>query len=1130
MKKNLTNFLLLFICGLFCNCLSAQNPFLSISNNSGYNCIEGNSISLRLTLSGAISAPVTVNVTTTTGTAGASDFTALTTTITIPAGQNVSSYFSIATTNDAVIEPNEEFTVKALVVSANTSNLNAQNEITIVDNDTPPAVIVTTQSTAVEGGISTTIYYSLSNVFNTDVIINCVTANGTAGATDFTAVNSTVTIPAGQFSGSKTLTITDDALVEPDETFDLNGTVTSGNTTNTALATTIKIIDNDTTPTLTVYDGQVIEGQTETVYATLDRTYNSNVVINFVTVAGTAGTADFTMTTITQTILAGNATALVSIPTINDALDEPIETFTVSATVTSGNTTNASVTSQIIINDNDGLPDFSVYHYFQGSPNQEGEGYEGDTAFFYLRLSDPSATDVVVHVVTSPGTASNTDFTPLDTVATIPAGEYGVSVSVPTTIDNLIEGTENFNFNATVTSGNTYNPSASTVADILDNYNIKTAADEFTFVAGMGTNLSVISNDMLHGAAVNSSDISITIEANTIGVTINAQGILVIPNSVTPGNYYLSYTACEVANPGICDTGYISLEIQSPLVVTFSSSVADSNGDGYTSAGDVVDISFTLTNIGNAPISNISPDPGFANGNITFIGGPIASLASGASDSTSILGRIVITQDDISYAGAGLLAKFDGIYYGNQVNVVIDSSFTINPSDGIRLRAFIDSNNNGVQDGIEPNFRRGNFDYTINGGAVHNIYCNSSYYLYESNPTTIYNLSYNIDTPYATYNTCTTTYPNVTVPVGSGITTYNFPIATTPFQELSAHLIPWSNEPRPGVVWSNYIAYSNNSNQPVASGTVTFIKDSAVTITNISQPGAISNAAGFIFNFANLAPYETRYMNVELLVPAIPTVALGQLLTSSVSITLPSGDIYPYNNNSSLTQAIVGSFDPNDITESHGEKILFSSFTSNDYLTYTIRFENTGTASAINIKIEDMLNIKLDPTTIRMIDSSAPYTLERVGANLVWKFNGINLPPSIADTRIGKGFITFQVKPKPGYAVGDIIPNSASIYFDTNPAIITNTFNTQFVNTLANEDFVFGNFSYYPNPVKNVLTVTNDSVIEEISITSILGQQILVKKVNSLQAEIDISSLSKGVYFVKTSSEGLEKTVKILKE
>jgi len=625
------------------------------------------------------------------------------------------------------------------------------------------------------------------------------------------------------------------------------------------------------------------------------------------------------------------------------------------------------------------------------------------------------------------------------------------------------------------------------------------------------------------------SDVSFTIGTNTIGATINALGILVVPASVPVGYYYLSYTTCEVANPGICDTTSINLQVTSPLTLTFTSAYADSNGDGYTSAGDTLNIAFTLGNTGNSPITNIQPNTNYSN-NLTYSGGPIASLAAGATNSTTFTGQIIITQNDINYGGTSLVAEFSGNYYSDIARVVIDSSQVINPSDGIRLKAFVDSNNNGVQDGIEPGFRKGNFDYTVNGGVVHNIYCNSTYYLYESNPTSVYHLSYNVDTPYATYNLCPTIYNNVTVALGSGITDYKFPIATTAYQELAVNLIPWANSPRPGVVWENYIAYSNNSNQPVSSGTVTFTKDSAVSITNISEAGATTNANGFTFNFTNLAPYETRYMNVELLVPAIPTVALGQLLTSSVTITMPPGDIYPYNNNSSLTQAIVGPYDPNDITESHGRRILYSSFTSNDYLTYTIRYENTGTANAINVKIQDVLDNKLDPTSIRIIDSSHQYTLERVGANLTWKFNGINLPPSVADTRIGKGYITFQIKPKPGYALGDIIPNTASIYFDTNPPIVTNTFNTEFVSSLKNESFVFGNFSYYPNPVKNILTIANDSFIDEVSIVSILGQQILTKKINDFQAEIDMSAFSNGVYFVKISSEGLEKNIKVVKE
>jgi hypothetical protein len=1129
MKKNLTRFLSFLIFGLFSNMVSAQNPYLRITHGNGnFSTIEGNSISLRLTLSGAITTQVVVDITTISGTAGTSDFTSLSTTITIPAGQTSSSYFSVTTTNDALIETNENFWVNALAVSGNTSNVTSQQTITILDNDTVPTVTASSQTSGTEGVFSPTVYYSLSAPYNANVVINCVTATGTAGASDFTAVNSSVTIPAGQTSVTKVIAITNDALVEPDETFVLNGTVTSGNTTNTSFSTTILIIDNDTTPTLNTYNGQVTEGQTASAFVALDRVYNSNVVVNFVTTTGTAGTSDYTTTNITQTILAGNFAASVSIPTTNDTLDEPVEKFYVNANVTSSNTTTTLVTSEVTIIDNDGLPDLSVYHYNDSPVNQGAGNYEGDVFSFNLYLSAPNTADTVVHVVTSPGTASNTDFTPVNTTVTIPAGETYVEVQVPTTLDNLQEGTENFTFTATVTSGNTYNLSNSSVADILDNYNVKAYPDTFTFVAGTGSNLSVIANDLFHGAAATSSDVSFAIDTNTIGATINAQGILTVPASTLSGFYYLTYTACEIANPGICDTSYIYLEIASPLTLTFTSAYADTNGDGYTSAGDTLNIVFTVSNIGNAPITNIQPDTNLSY-NITYSGGPIASLAAGTTNSTTITGQIIVTQENINYGGTGLVAGFAGNYYSDILSAVIDSSVVINPSDGIRLKAFVDSNNNGVQDGIEPDFKYGNFDFTINGGVVHNIYCQSSYYIYESNPATIYHLSYNIDTPYATYNSCPIIYANVTITPGSGITTYNFPIATTPYQDLSAYLIPF-DQPRPGVVWENYIVYGNYSNQPVASGTVTYTKDSNVTITNISEVGATTTASGFTFNFANLAPYETRYMNVELLVPPIPTVALGQLLTNSVAITMPSGDIYPYNNGSSLSQIIVGSFDPNDITESHGEIILFSSFTSNDYLTYTIRFENTGTANAINIRIEDVLNAKLDPETIRMIDSNVPYLLDRVGANLTWRFNGINLPPSVPDTRIGKGYLTFQIKPKPGYAVGDVIPNSASIYFDTNPAIITNTFNTRFVNALVNEDFTFSNFSYFPNPVRNTLNISNDSIIDEVSITSTLGQQIFTKKINSIQAEIDVSALSKGVYFIKISSQGLEKTSKIIKE
>ena len=266
-------------------------------------------------------------------------------------------------------------------------------------------------------------------------------------------------------------------------------------------------------------------------------------------------------------------------------------------------------------------------------------------------------------------------------------------------------------------------------------------------------------------------------------------------------------------------------------------------------------------------------------------------------------------------------------------------------------------------------------------------------------------------------------------------------------------------------------------------------------------------------------------------VPSIPSVNIGQLLTNSVNISTTVTETNLGNNNSSSTSSIVASYDPNDKTESHGEKIVYSTFTPNDYLTYTIRFENTGTATAENIRVTDVLDSQIDQTSFRMISSSGNYVLDRVGNNLSWKFNNIQLPVSVANTNIGKGYITFKAKLKPGFAVGTTVPNTASIYFDFNPAIITNTFTTLFVQSLNTRYYDFNDlFSLSPVPAKNIVTITTKQavVISSVSIYNTLGQLV---QVNTNPTEvIDVSNLKTGSYFIKIVSDKGMASGKFLKE
>lgn len=1139
MKKSQITSLLILVFGLFFTTASAQNPeFYLSSNGAGYNVIEGNTYTFTAKLYAVSTTPVVINITTTNNTTASNDYTALSTTVTIPAGQLSSSSLSIVTTNDATIELNESFTITGTVTSANTSNITDDSSVTIIDNDKTPMVNVYYNYTIVESRYFY-INISLSNPFTSDVVINYNTSTGTASAGDFTAINSTLTIPAGQTYASITVYTIDDAIIEPDENFSVNFTVTSGNTTNTSVPTTITIIDNDVTPTMRMYIGdqfRVNENSTSNnMNVLLDRAYNTDVVVSLVTSNGTAGASDYTATSITKTIIAGETYVSFNIPITNDTLDEPVESFVVTSTVTSGNTINATATATLSIVDDDGLPDF----YFYAGNGYGGIIEEGSNMPIRVALTYPSLIDTIIQVTTANGTAGSLDYTPLTTTVTIPAGItfYSTVLYVPTLLDQLQEPTETFTINGLVTSGNVYSNSESAVLSITDNYIINAQNDYVNSTAEVGTTYQLFSNDTLHGLPLNATNATITlVETNTIGVTLNPQGVLTIPSSLPLGSYGMNYTICETANPGNCDTSHIYIRVKSPLEITYTASYSDYNGDGYTSVGDVINFQYTITNIGNGAITNVDFDYLY---NLIPSGGPLSVLNIGQSDSTTFSSSHVLSQFDINHGyspegvnNGGL--TFKGNYYGYAIGGYpeMQGSFNLPHSDGIILNAFVDANANGVQDaGSEINFNLGHFNYEINNnGTIYNEY-STPFYLYESNPTAIYNLSYTVDSQYTANNSCTANYPNVTVAPGSGLTTYNFPITVTPYQDLSVNLMSFNPAPRPGFYYSQYISYTNNSNQTVASGTVTFTKDPALSIYNVSQSGATVSATGFTYNFTNLLPYETRHISVTTLVPTIPTVALGQLVTNSVAITIPAGDILPLNNTSSITQTIVGSYDPNEKTESHGGQIVNSTFTSNDYLTYTIRFENTGTANAININVEDFLDSKLEPSSIKMITASAAYSLERINNHLTWKFSGINLPPSIPDNeKIGHGYIVFQVKPKAGYTIGDVIPNTANIFFDFNPAIVTNTCTTEFVLALGTKNFAFSNFNYFPNPVKNTLSISNDSTIDAIEITSVLGQKMFSKNVNELQTEVNLSELSNGIYFVKVTSEGQEKTVKIVKE
>ncbi len=470
---------------------------------------------------------------------------------------------------------------------------------------------------------------------------------------------------------------------------------------------------------------------------------------------------------------------------------------------------------------------------------------------------------------------------------------------------------------------------------------------------------------------------------------------------------------------------------------------------------------------------------------------------------------------------------------------VVQAGWTANvtctqDADKIILIAFVDTNNNGTKEVDEPTFSNGSFMYDMNnaGTPMAGYSPTGQYAIYDANPANSYDINYQLQSSYAPYYSAgTTSYSDITIPVGSLYQILYFPITVTQgYNDVTVSIVSQNPPPRPGFTYTNKIVYRNLGLTPT-SGTLTFTKDAAVTIANISQAGTTATTNGFTYAFTNLAPNETRNIYVTMLVPTIPTVALGDLLTNSAAISAPADDIDLENNTFSITQTIVGSYDPNDKMESHGGRIFIDDYDANDYLFYTIRFQNEGTASAEFVIITDVLDAQIDESSIQMVNASHNYTMNRMNNQISWEFRNINLAPKLVNEPGSMGYVLFKVKLKPGIEVGDIVPNSANIFFDFNPAIITNTFNTEFVAPLSTTTFAEGNFGMYPNPASTTIQVslqnTNDK-LEKISIYDVMGKLIQALNTDVNTQTIDVSAFAKGVYMVEIATENGLKTTKKL--
>ncbi|WP_430409683.1 Calx-beta domain-containing protein [Kordia sp.] len=425
------------------------NPLVAMSVGDVTVAEDNGSASVPVSIDNPSSVDTVVAITTVDNSAeDPNDYTTTTVTATIPAGQTTVNV-SIPITDDTVGEPTEDFTVNGSVTSGNTSNTTDSGTVTITDNDTPAFTVG--DVTVAEDNGSASVPVSIDNPSSVDTVVAITTVDNSAeDPNDYTSTTVTATIPAGQTTVNVSIPITDDTIGEPTEDFTVNGSVTSGNTSNTTDSGTVTITDNDT-PAFTVGDVTVAEDNgSASVPVSIDNPSSVDTVVAITTVDNSAEDPnDYTTTTVTATIPAGQTTVNVSIPITDDTVGEPTEDFTVNGSVTSGNTSNTTDSGTVTITDND-TPAFTVGDVTVAEDN--------GSASVPVSIDNPSSVDTVVAITTVDNSAEDpNDYTTTTVTATIPAGQTTVNVSIPITDDTVGEPTEDFTVNGSVTSGNTSN-------------------------------------------------------------------------------------------------------------------------------------------------------------------------------------------------------------------------------------------------------------------------------------------------------------------------------------------------------------------------------------------------------------------------------------------------------------------------------------------------------------------------------------------------------------------------------------------------------------------------------------------------------------------------------------------------
>lgn len=421
-----------------------------------------------------------------------------------------------------------------------------------------------------------------------------------------------------------------------------------------------------------------------------------------------------------------------------------------------------------------------------------------------------------------------------------------------------------------------------------------------------------------------------------------------------------------------------------------------------------------------------------------------------------------------------------------------------------------DLNGNGSRDAGEPQV---NAMLTINPGGT-NVYSGADPYSFCSALG-----DYTITAAPPQYHTVTPASQSYSVPVqGTQVVGMDFGFQPVP-GIYDAAVSLWGQNAWIGNNTQLHVGYQNLGSEPM-NATITLTLD--MVLSFVSASVAPTNVSGPAITWAlpTLAPFSAGVINVTVSTP--PTATPQAPVLNYVLLTTTETDIDLANNQDDQHATTVTAIDPNDKHVSD-ESITPDDVADQKVLEYTINFQNTGTAPAVNIIVKDSLDADWDQSTFEMIGATHPFTLHITDEVAIWTFANIMLPDSATDEPASHGSIHYLMAPKNSLLLGDQLVNRADIYFDYNQAVLTNTtVTTVELSTGIGDRALSSTLVIAPSPSNGMVTMRwSEAAADDaqLNVLDALGRVVFSMNIpgGTSSRSIDVGFLPAGSYMARLS-------------